>query len=121
MYILDGTSTQRTYERPTTVSIRGIASAVIIAADTRSDQKPLPILATGTPRAPPKMAQHLNLLITSFSGLGLPPTLALPVTKDTIVASIWDELWDRIPQTGSRLVLSTTSNTHLPPTSHAPI
>jgi hypothetical protein len=66
--------------------------------------------------APP----NLNLLITSFAGLGLPPTLVLPVSRDVPVSDIWSSLKDRIPQT-SRLLLSTVSNKDLPPTSHEAI
>jgi hypothetical protein len=64
----------------------------------------------------------LNVLISSFSGLGLPHTLVLPVLLDgTTVSDIHDRLSEQLPATESRWILTTTSNKQLPSASLTPI
>lgn len=58
---------------------------------------------------------RINVLITSFSGTGLPPTLALPLPPTTTIAELRDELESRLPRNNtSRLLLTTLSSRHLP-------
>lgn len=58
----------------------------------------------------------LNVLLTSFPGLGLPKTLSLPVPPTLSIADLHDKLLDRIPSS-ERLVLTTVSNKQLDLTS----
>ena len=52
----------------------------------------------------------INVLLTSFPGLGLPSTLSLPIDSSTSLAGLRQQLSDRIPSIDSRLILTTTSN-----------
>ncbi|KAI9770731.1 MAG: hypothetical protein M1840_002981 [Geoglossum simile] len=63
----------------------------------------------------------VNVFITSFSGLGLPPTVSLPIESSSSVCDLMAIASARIPQTIARLVLTTTSNKQLSPSSTAPI
>lgn len=61
---------------------------------------------------------HINVLVTSFNGLGLPKTLCLPLPPSTPVHDVWVELRDRISvsldsNTFESLILTTTSNIEL--------
>ena len=60
-----------------------------------------------------KMApSRINVLLTSFAGTGLPPTLSLAVPPATTVNELCTELESRLPDTG-RLILTTISNKQL--------
>ncbi|KFA78307.1 hypothetical protein S40288_05010 [Stachybotrys chartarum IBT 40288] len=63
----------------------------------------------------------LNVLVSTFQGLGLPPTLILPVPASTSVTSLREHISDRLPGGESRLILTTVSNKQLPVTSDTPI
>lgn len=63
-------------------------------------------------------ATMINVLLTSFPGLNLPSTLALPVPSTTSVAGLEDILAERIPAFNDRLVLTTISNKQLALHSH---
>ena len=52
----------------------------------------------------------INVLLTSFPGLGLPPTLSVPVDASTPIVDLRQQLSDHLPQVDSRLILTTTSN-----------
>jgi hypothetical protein len=65
--------------------------------------------------------RNLNVLITSFAGLGLPPTLVLPLSPSTTITELRERLDDRLPTTQSRLILTTLSNKQLPTSSDSPI
>src|SRR6187551_3092956 len=61
---------------------------------------------------------RINVLITSFSGTGLPPTLALALPPTTTISELRSELDSRLPENNtSRLLLTTLSSRHLPPPS----
>jgi hypothetical protein len=66
-------------------------------------------------------ASKLNVLISTFGGLGLPPTLVLPVPSSTTVSNLRDLLDQRLPVTSTRLILTTISNKQLPQNSDAPL
>jgi hypothetical protein len=66
-------------------------------------------------------SQTINILLTSFSGLGLPPTLSLPTPASTPISTLLTQLTARFPPTISRLTLTTTSNKPLLPSSSHPI
>ncbi|KAJ4412553.1 hypothetical protein N0V82_008730 [Gnomoniopsis sp. IMI 355080] len=64
-------------------------------------------------------SSYINVLITSFNGLGLPKTLCLPLPSSTNVRDLWCELDSRLSShlddaTFHALVLTTNSNTELP-------
>ncbi|KAL2205325.1 hypothetical protein CC79DRAFT_1335849 [Sarocladium strictum] len=58
--------------------------------------------------------KNLNVLVTTFSGLGLPPTLVLPVPSSTTVTALRERIDARLPDTDARLILTTLSNKELP-------
>lgn len=64
---------------------------------------------------------QVNVLITTFGGLGLPPTLSLPLPQSTTISELRDRLNDRVPQTDSRLLITTIGNEELPVISARPI
>jgi len=55
----------------------------------------------------------INVLLTSFPGLNLPATLALPVPSTTSVAELRDRLAERIVVFNDRLIITTLSNKQL--------
>ncbi|KAH7249799.1 telomere stability and silencing-domain-containing protein [Fusarium redolens] len=65
--------------------------------------------------------RNVNVLVTSFAGLGLPPTLVLPLSPSTTVTELRERIDDRLPTTQSRLILTTLSNKQLPASSDSPI
>lgn len=52
----------------------------------------------------------INVLLTSFPGLGLPGTLSLPFEASTSITTLSQQLSSRLPDTESRFILTTTSN-----------
>src|SRR5215469_1303167 len=63
----------------------------------------------------------VNLLLSSFPGLGLPSTLSLPVPASALVSEIWIPIDQRLPNLNHRLILTTNSNKQLLWTSSEPI
>ncbi|KAL8678801.1 MAG: hypothetical protein Q9186_004882 [Xanthomendoza sp. 1 TL-2023] len=63
----------------------------------------------------------INVLLTSFPGLGLPPTLSVPVPSSIAVAELRSLLGDRLPQSHHRLIFTTTSNKQILGSSSAPL
>ena len=63
----------------------------------------------------------INVLLSSFPGLGLPPTLSLPTPASTPIADFNNQLKDRLPSINSRLILTTTANRTVSSSSSAPI
>ncbi|OTA65244.1 hypothetical protein K449DRAFT_318274, partial [Hypoxylon sp. EC38] len=61
--------------------------------------------------------ENVNVFVTTFSGLGLPPTLSFPVPSTTTFSDLHHRIEDRLPQTDTRLILTTLSNRQLLPTS----
>ncbi|CAN8104328.1 unnamed protein product [Discula destructiva] len=62
---------------------------------------------------------HVNVLISSFNGLGLPKTLCLPLPSSTPIRDLWSELDSRLASrlddaTFYALVLTTNANAELP-------
>ncbi|KAL2021138.1 hypothetical protein VTK56DRAFT_7444 [Thermocarpiscus australiensis] len=70
-------------------------------------------------------ASKINVLITSFAGAGLPPTLSLALPSTTPISSLRDELDSRLPEScttsAARLLLTTLSNRSIPLDSPLPI
>ena len=63
----------------------------------------------------------INVLLTSFSGLGLPATLSLPVAVSTPIADLTARLTNRLPRLESRLIFTTTANKEISQSSLAPV
>lgn len=64
-------------------------------------------------------SSHINVLITSFNGLGLPKTLCLPLPSSTPIHDLWEELENKLPthindDAFESLVLTTNANIDLP-------
>ncbi|KAK1761122.1 UPF0667 family protein C31G5.18c [Echria macrotheca] len=58
----------------------------------------------------------INILVTSFGGTGLPPTLSLALSPSTTISELRSELDSRLPENNTtRLILTTLSSRHLPP------
>lgn len=66
-------------------------------------------------------SENLNVLLTSFGGLGLPATLSLPLAPSTTVTDLRQHINKRLPTTSSRLILTTLTNKQLPETSDSPL
>lgn len=58
--------------------------------------------------------KKLNVLVSTFGGLELPPTLVLIAQPSTSITAFRGLLNERLPDTTSRLLLTTTSNKQLP-------
>ncbi|GFP54120.1 hypothetical protein ACSS6W_001782 [Trichoderma asperelloides] len=69
------------------------------------------------------MSEHLNVLISTFKGLGLPPTLVLRAPPSTTITSLRELIDEKIPTgaTESKFILTTHSNRLLPQSSESPI
>ena len=65
--------------------------------------------------------QTITILLTSFAGLGLPRTLSLPTTTSTTIHDALETIHARLPPIAHPLIITTTSNTHLLPSNHAPL
>lgn len=63
----------------------------------------------------------INVLLTSFPGLDLPPTLSLPLSRDTTISQLLSRIQQRLPVHTSRLIFTTTSNKQLTQSSLNPI
>ncbi|KAK3343989.1 telomere stability and silencing-domain-containing protein [Lasiosphaeria hispida] len=58
---------------------------------------------------------RINILVTSFAGTGLPPTLSLALPPTTTISELRSELDGRLPPNfNTRLILTTLSSRHLP-------
>ncbi len=66
-------------------------------------------------------SRTVNVLLTSFPGLGLPATLSLPVAASAPIADLTAQLTGRLPSLESRLIFTTTSNTEITQSSLAPV
>merc|ERR1712093_653910 len=63
----------------------------------------------------------INILLTSFPGLNLPATLALPLPAETSISELQERIHERLPAHKNRLILTTISNRQLPVISEEPI
>ncbi|KAL7624385.1 hypothetical protein AAE478_005949 [Parahypoxylon ruwenzoriense] len=64
---------------------------------------------------------NINVFVTTFSGLGLPPTLSFAVPPTTTFADLRYRIEDRLPSTSTRFILTTLSNRQLLTDSKEPI
>ncbi|PSK40069.1 hypothetical protein B9Z65_8009 [Elsinoe australis] len=63
------------------------------------------------------MASTINVLLSSFAGLGLPPTLSIPLCSDLPITSLASILSDRLPEHADELVLTSSDSSRINPTS----
>ncbi|CZT08771.1 hypothetical protein WAI453_006111 [Rhynchosporium graminicola] len=63
----------------------------------------------------------INVLLTSFPGLNLPSTLALPLPSETSISELQERIHERLPAHNNRLILTTISNKQIPSASSEPI
>lgn len=63
----------------------------------------------------------INVLLSTFDGLGLPPTVVLQAPVDTTITSLREQISHKLPTTTERLIVTTLSNRQLPQASEAPI
>ena len=69
-----------------------------------------------------RMAPHIvNVLLTSFPGLNLPPTLVIPTAASVCISDFIADVANRLPQIDTRLILTTPSNRALRSSSSAPL
>ncbi|KAI0484162.1 telomere stability and silencing-domain-containing protein [Xylariaceae sp. FL0804] len=66
-------------------------------------------------------SKSLNVLVTTFPGLGLPSTLSLRLPPSTTTSDLCERIRDRLPQRDTRLVITTISNKQLSAHDDAPI
>ncbi|KAI3323757.1 telomere stability and silencing-domain-containing protein [Xylariaceae sp. AK1471] len=57
--------------------------------------------------------RSLNVFVTTFPGLGLPPTLSFPLPSTTTTSDLRDYITKKLPQTDARFILTTISNKQL--------
>ncbi|KAL8903498.1 MAG: hypothetical protein Q9207_003883 [Kuettlingeria erythrocarpa] len=63
----------------------------------------------------------VNVLLTTFNGLGLPPTLSVPVSSSISASELRSILIERLPQSHHRFIFTTTSNKELSSWSNTPL
>lgn len=61
--------------------------------------------------------RNVNVLVSTFPGLGLPPTLVLPMPAFTELSDVRRRLEERLPETDTKLIFTTVSNKELSETS----
>lgn len=69
------------------------------------------------------MEPTINVLLTTFAGLGLPRTLSLPTKASTPISSVYSTIQSRLPSstTDDGLLITTVSNKQLLPHNESPL
>lgn len=57
--------------------------------------------------------RNVNVFVSTFAGLGLPSTLVLPMPASTPLSDLCQQIDERLPETDTRLILTTVSNREL--------
>ncbi|KAI1753741.1 telomere stability and silencing-domain-containing protein [Xylaria castorea] len=57
--------------------------------------------------------RNLNVFVTTFPGLGLPPTLSFPLPSTSTTSDLRDRITKKLPQTDARFIITTISNKQL--------
>ncbi|KAL8908740.1 MAG: hypothetical protein Q9171_005326 [Xanthocarpia ochracea] len=63
----------------------------------------------------------VNVLLSTFPGLDLPPTLSVPVSSSVSIAELRSLLVERLPRSQQRLIFTTNSNKELSASSTIPL
>ncbi|KAI1296294.1 telomere stability and silencing-domain-containing protein [Xylaria venustula] len=58
-------------------------------------------------------ARDLNVFLTTFPGLGLPPTLSFPLPSTSTISDLRGFIAKKLPQTDARFIVTTISNKQL--------
>ena len=88
---------------------------------------PTPCAVQATPYSPAqgttKVEQPatVNILLTSFAGLGLPRTLSVPVSASTPIRDVVTIIHSRLPRINHPLLITTTNNKQLLASDPAPL
>lgn len=84
-------------------------------------QPSAPIMATSSP-CDTHQSQSINLLVTSFPGLGLPRTLNIPISANSRICDVLRAVYARLPPNiDTSLIVSTTSGKLLRATDDASV
>lgn len=85
-------------------------------------QPSAPVMPTSSPCDTQK-SQSINLLVTSFPGLGLPRTLNIPISANSRICDVLRAVYARLPSSNidTSLIVSTTSGKLLRATDDAPV
>jgi len=81
----------------------------------------MPRITPTTLTSPNQPTQTINVLLTSFAGLGLPRTLSLPVQASTTISDVVQTIMARLPPINHPLLITTTSNKQLLLSDFAPV
>lgn len=65
--------------------------------------------------------RNINVFVTTFPGLGLPSTLAFPISDDASTTDIQERIAQRLPETEFKYILTTLSNKQLVPGPERPL
>ncbi|KAI1820275.1 telomere stability and silencing-domain-containing protein [Xylaria intraflava] len=57
--------------------------------------------------------KNLNVFLSTFPGLGLPPTLSFPFPSTSTISDLHDCITERLPQGDARFIITTVSNKQL--------
>ncbi|KAI8955971.1 telomere stability and silencing-domain-containing protein [Xylaria longipes] len=57
--------------------------------------------------------RNLNVFVTTFPGLGLPPTLSFPLSSTSTTSDLRDHITGKLPRTNARFIITTISNKQL--------
>ncbi|KAK4555506.1 hypothetical protein LTR86_007258 [Recurvomyces mirabilis] len=88
---------------------------------TTTATKPMELPTTSAASPVSLQSPTLNILLTSFAGLGLPRTLSLPVSGSTPTGDVVKTILARLPRIDHPLIITTTNNKQLLSTEDAPI
>ena len=69
----------------------------------------------------PERSPTITVLLTTFAGLGLSRTLAIPTTASHTIHDLLQAIHDRLPRVDHALIITTTSNKQLLASSNEPI
>ena len=65
--------------------------------------------------------QIVNVILTTFSGLGLPSLLSIPISASTPISTLRNHILCRLPEAQSRYIITTTANREVFDESHTPV
>ncbi|KAK3074394.1 Golgi membrane exchange factor (Ric1p-Rgp1p) subunit [Teratosphaeriaceae sp. CCFEE 6253] len=91
--------------------LNAIMSTAEVAAPCAVHAAPYSPAQTTTTAA--KQPATVNILLTSFAGLGLPRTLSVPVSASTPIRDVVTTIYSRLPRIDHALLITTTNNKQL--------
>ncbi|KAK3112279.1 Golgi membrane exchange factor (Ric1p-Rgp1p) subunit [Teratosphaeriaceae sp. CCFEE 6253] len=96
-------------------AIYTLLSAIMSTAEVATPRAvhAAPYSPTETTTAAAKQPATVNILLTSFAGLGLPRTLSVPVSASTPIRDVVATIYSRLPRIDHALLITTTNNKQL--------